>query len=112
MFRQQMFHYGSDSIISQTIYVNQEKQRSSEPCGTPALVLSYSDVYPFRTTLWNLFDRKFLTSSNKSPEIPKDLILNIKPGDQILLNALDTSKNTVRVSFGESRSKFGKFHDL
>ena len=65
-------------------------------------------VCPFRTTLSNLFDRKFLISSNKSPEIPKDLILNIKPGNQILSNALDTSKNTARISFGRSQSKFEK----
>ena len=51
------------------------------PCGTTALIFSNSDVFSFRKTLWNLFDRKFLISSNKSPEIPKDLILNIKPGN-------------------------------
>ena len=44
----------------------------------------------------------------KSPEIPKDLILNMKPGNQILSNALDISKNTVCISFGGSQSKFEK----
>ena len=63
---------------------------------------------PFRTTLWNLVDKKFLISSNRSPEISKDLILNIKPGNQILSNAVDISKNTAHISFGGSQSKFEK----
>ena len=78
-----------------------------EPCGTPVLIFSYPDVYPFRTTLWN-FDGKFLISCNKSPEIPNDLILNIKPGNQVLSNALDISKNTL---VGHSRN-LKKFHGL
>ena len=52
--------------------------------------------------------RKFLLNSNKSPEIPKDSILNIKPGNEILSNALDISKNTARISFGGSQLKFEK----
>ena len=52
----------------------------------------HSVFCPIRTILWNLFDRKFLINSNKSPEI--DLNLNIKPGIQILSNALDIFKNT------------------
>ena len=28
-----------------------------EPYGTPALIFSHSDLCPFRTTLWNLFDK-------------------------------------------------------
>ena len=76
--------------------------------GTPALISPHSDYCQFRTTLWNLFDRKFLISSNKSPEIPKDLILNIESGNQILSNALDISKNTACTSFGGSHPKYEK----
>ena len=50
----------------------------------------------------------FLISSNKFPEIVQDLILDIKPGNQVLSNALDISKNTACISFGESQSKFEK----
>ena len=48
----------------------------------------------------------FLISSNKFPEIAQDLILDIKPGNNVLPYALDISKNTARMSFGESQSKF------
>ena len=68
-----------------------------EPYGTPALFFSHSDVCLFRTTLLNLFDRKFLINSNKLPEIPKDLILNIKPGNQIWSHTIDISKNSGRI---------------
>ena len=68
-----------------------------EPYDTPALFFSHSDVCLFRTTLLNLFDRKFLINSNKLPEIPKYLILNIKPGNQIWSHAIDVSKNSGRI---------------
>ena len=50
----------------------------------------------------------FFISSNKFPEIAQDLILDIKPGNQVLSNVLDISKKTARISFGESQSKFEK----
>ena len=49
-----------------------------------------------------------LRSSNKSLKIPKVLNLNLKPGNQILSNALDIYKNTERISFGGSQSKLEK----
>ena len=52
---------------------------------------------------WSLILKK-----KESPEIPKDLILDIKPGKQILSNALDISKNTACISFGGSQSEFAK----
>ena len=78
-----------------------------EPCGSPAL-----NFFPFRPTLWNLFDRKLLISFNKSLGTPKDLNLNIEPGKPVLSNALDISKNTARVSFGGSQSKLEKNYGL
>ena len=46
--------------------------------------------------------------SNKSPDISKDLHLNIKPGKQILSKTLEISKNTAHTSFSWSQSKFEK----
>ena len=52
-----------------------------------------------------------MKSSNKPPEIPKDLNLNTKLGIQILSNALGITKNTPLISFSGSQSKFEKkFH--
>ena len=52
---------------------------------------------------------KLLISSNKSPETPKDLIVNLKPVNQILSNVVHIYKNTTaRISFGGSQSKFEK----
>ena len=46
---------------------------------------------------------KLLISSNKSPETPKDLIVNLKPVNQILSNVVHIYKNTTaRISFGGS----------
>ena len=64
----------------------------------------YSVFCPIRTILWNLFDGKFLINSNKSPEIVNDSNLNIKPGIQILSNALDIFKNT---AYSFSLHQFG-----
>ena len=47
-------------------------------------------------------------SSKKSPEIPKDLNFNVKPGNQILSNALSISKNTARTYFGGSQPRLEK----
>ena len=61
----------------------------------------------------SIFPQKFhnstaLVGSNKSPEISKDLHLNIKSGKQILSKALEISKNTARTSFSGSQLKFEK----
>ena len=65
-------------------------------------------MFSIQSNSLKLFYRKSFISSNKQPEIPKDLISNIKPGHQILSNALDISKNTALISFGGSQSKFEK----
>ena len=95
-------------LVKSLMQIRKNSGPRIEPCSTPALIFSHSDVFPLRATLSNLFDRKFLISSNKSPVIPKDLILNIKPGNQILSNALDISKNTAHISFGGPQSKLEK----
>ena len=73
--------------------ISKKQDLTIDPCSTLALICSHLDVCPFRTTLWNLFDRNFLISFNKSHEIPKGLTLNIKLGNLIFSNALDISKN-------------------
>ena len=58
--------------------------------------------------LEQLFETYLIESSNNSPEILKDLVLNIKPSDQILSNVLDICKNTAYISFGGLQSNFEK----
>ena len=65
-----------------------------DPCGTPAFTGNHSDVWPFRTTLWNLFVKKLLISSSNASEIPIDLSLKISPSCHTLSKALDISKAT------------------
>ena len=55
-----------------------------------------------------LFETYLIESSNNSPEILKDLVLNIKPSNQILSNVLDICKNTACISFGGLQWNFEK----
>ena len=53
-----------------------------------------------------------LRSSNKSLKIPKVLNLNLKPGNQILSNALDIYKNTELYLLVGHSQNLKKFHGL
>ena len=58
-----------------------------EPWGTPANTFSQVEQWPFRITLWNLFDKQLLIRFDRS--------LNNKPSCQTLSNALEISRTCV-----------------
>ena len=55
------------------MYIRKKNGPKIDPCGTPAFTGNHSDVWPFGTTLWNLFVKKLLMSSSNVSEIPIDL---------------------------------------
>ena len=80
------------------MYIKKKSGPKMDPCGTPAFTGNHSDVWPFRTTLWNLFVKKLLISSSNASEIPIDLSLKISPSCHTLSKALDIFKKTPRNS--------------
>ena len=40
------------------MYIKKKNGPKMDPCSTPAFTGNHSDVWPFRTTLWNLFVKK------------------------------------------------------
>ena len=73
-----------------------------EPCGTPACLVSQSDVWPLSKTLWNLPLKKLLINWNKFPLTLFFFNLNNNPSCQTLSNALDMSRNIPRRILGRS----------
>ena len=80
------------------MYIRKKSGPKMSPWGTPAFTGNRSNVWPFKTTLWNLFAKKLLISSSNASEIPIDLSLKISPSCHTISKALDISKKTSRDS--------------
>ena len=50
-----------------------------DPCGISPFTGSHSDVWSFKTTLWNQFFKKLSISSNNELEAPIGLSLKLSP---------------------------------
>ena len=71
-----------------------------EPWCTPASIGSYDDVWPFKTTPWNLFSKKNFINLKSIPFIPPNFILWISTSCKTLSKALGISKNIPLTSMG------------
>ena len=74
------------------IYIKKNKGPKTDPWGTPAETSAQDEDWPFKTTLWYLFFKKFSINFNGVSDIPNDLILYINPLCQTLSKALEMSK--------------------
>ena len=77
------------------MHIRKNNGHNIEPCGTPAWIVSQSDVWPLSKTLWNLPLRKLLITWNKFPLTP--FCFNLKNNNlscQTLSNAMDMPRNT------------------
>ena len=73
---------------------NKNNGPRTEPCGTPALIVSHSDSCPCRTTLCCLSNKKDSIKARRSPYTPIHFILYISPSCHTRSKALDITKKT------------------
>ena len=57
-------------FVTPLIYIRKNNGPNIEHCGTPAWIVSQSDVWPLSRTLWNLPLKKLLINWNKFPLTP------------------------------------------
>ena len=63
------------SLDRSFIWLRKSKGPNIDPCGTPANTGSHEEIWPFNSTLCNLFSKKFWSSFRDIPFMPKHFIL-------------------------------------
>ena len=93
-------------------YMRKNSGPNTDPCGTPPLIDSQLEIWPFKTTLWFLLWRNDLIRWRAFPFIPLLLSLYKRPSCQTLSNAFDKSRKTPRTSREGLASKHHKYYEL
>ena len=56
--------------VTSFVYKRKNGGRRMDLWGTPALISTHDEFWPFKTTLWFLLVKKSIKRGNKSPEKP------------------------------------------